>query len=627
MCGILGALSPRPIDPNVAIAARDTMAHRGPDGVGLWQSPDARVTLGHRRLAVIVPTAEGAQPMSSIDGRYQITFNGEIYNYRELRRQLVVEGVQFRTSTDTEVLIEACRRWGPAALQRVSGMFAFALWDAPQRRLLLARDRAGEKPLYYAQVGRDFVFASELKGIVAWPGFRRTIHQPALIDFLTFGFVADPKSIWEGCFKLPPAHWMEVELDTDGPRIVTQPTPYWDQVFAPELDRESWDEEIRATIERATDEMAVADVPLGTFLSGGVDSSAVTAALSRSGHDVRSFTIGFTESAFDERPYAQEVADRYHTTHTAELVTTDDVAPVLERLLWHYDEPCNDYSYLPTYYLCRSARQHITVALSGDGGDEVFAGYRKYQRLAMRAGAERFVPRPFAPLVSRVTGALMPAGSAAARTLNHYLGDPAVVLTDALTLGFEGHVLSAAARGPLRAALNDYSPVDTVAAHLRNAPPVDVGLVDAMRYLDLKLTLAGGILAKVDRASMAVSLEVRPVFLHRELLALAARIPSAALAGRTRAKHALKEALKPWLPDSVLFRRKQGFALPLGEWFRRGLTLGRTDATRRRSPVADWLDSALLARLTSQHQDGTDHTARLHSVLLLERWLERWDAA
>ena len=629
MCGIFGVMGARPIERDAVIAARDTLAHRGPDGAGLWQSPDGRVALAHRRLAVIAPTAEGAQPMASSDRRFEITFNGEIYNYRALRAELTSDGRRFATASDTEVLIEACRRWGSEALDRLSGMFAFALWDASRQRLLLARDRAGEKPLYWATVGRDFVFASELKAIVAWPGFQRRVHPPALVDFLTFGFVAEPKSIWEGCHKLPPAHWMEVELTLDGPRVVTEPRPYWDLEFDPDHSRRSWDEPIRETLTRATDEMAVADVPLGTFLSGGVDSSAVTAALSRSGHDVRSFTVGFSECGFDERPFAARVAERYHTTHSADTVTTDDVAPVLDRLVWHYDEPFNDYSYLPTYYLCRAARQQITVALSGDGGDELFAGYRKYQRLAARATADRYVPRPLAPVAHRVSAALMPAGALGrARTVHQYLADPRTALTDMLTLGFGARSLRPVARGALRTALNGYTAADTVARHLEHAPPGRVGMVDAMRYLDLKLTLAGGILVKVDRASMAVSLEVRPVFLHRDLMALAARIPATALASRSHAKHALKEALRPWLPDDLLFRRKQGFALPLGEWLRRGLELSaRRGTARKGSRLAEWLDTDLVTRLTREHADGADHTPRLHSLLLLERWMDQWEAA
>ena len=626
MCGIVGVLAARPIEPSTVVRARDTMAHRGPDGAGLWSSDDRRVCLGHRRLAVIAPTEEGAQPMRSSDGRFTITFNGEIYNYRQLRGELERSGVHFRTASDTEVLIEACRRWGSDALSRLSGMFAFALWDSASRRLLLARDRAGEKPLYHAMIGRDFVFASELKAIVAIPGFERRVHPPALLDFLTFGFVPDPKAIWEGTAKLPPAHWMELELTDDGPRIVVPPTAYWDLEFAPDARRRDWTAEIRDTIERATREMAVSDVPLGTFLSGGVDSSAVTAALSRGGHSVHSFTVGFDESGYDERPYAQMVAERYGTVHSAEAVTTDDVAPVLDKLLWHYDEPFNDYSYLPTYYLCRSARRGITVALSGDGGDELFAGYRKYQRLAARAGAPRLLPPLLAP-AAWVGSALAPARVArSARTLRQYVGAPAAVLGDMLTLGFEPGVLRRAARGPLRDALAHYTPADVVTAHLRNAPPDEVGIVDAMRYLDLKLTLAGGILVKVDRASMAVSLEVRPVFLHRDLMELAARIPAGALAGRTRAKDALKQALRPWLPDSVLFRRKQGFALPLGEWIRRGLSLG-AGADSRPSAASAFLDDSLVAKLAAQHADGVDHAARLHSVHLLDRWLQKWEAA
>lgn len=624
MCGIVGLLSRTGTDLVAVRRACDSLTHRGPDHGGVWRSHDGRVALAHRRLAIIAPNPEGNQPFVTQDGRFVLTFNGEIYNYRALRQELMAHGARFRTATDTEVLVEAYRFWGVRCLERLSGMFAFGLWDELKKELFLARDRAGEKPLYYAQVSGEFLFASELKALAMWPGFQRRLSMPAVADFLTFGFVPDPKCIWEGCHKLPPAHWLRVSLAGGQPRVEPSPTRYWDISFAADRNIDDWGEELRGALEFAAKEMAVADVPLGTFLSGGVDSSAVTAALCRSGSRVRSFTIGFDEPGYDERPFAQLVADRYGTQHVARTVTADDAEAANRTLLWHYDEPFNDYSCLPTYYLCRSARAEITVALSGDGGDELFAGYRKYQRLGLRDHVQRLLPEPLTPVLagaSRRLGARTRIG----RTLAQHTVPPAAALADMLTLGFGPTALRTAARGALRRLLEDYSPYQVVHEHLAHAPPNEVGLVNAMRYLDLKLTLAGGILVKVDRASMAVSLEVRPVFLHRDIMALAGRIPPRLLAGATKSKDALKQALRPWLPDAVLFRKKQGFALPLGTWIRNG---GSKAVVRESVRSADLLDPGLLGRLVTAHTDGkSDHTATIHSLTLLERWLEHWEAA
>ena len=285
-----------------------------------------------------------------------ITFNGEIYNYKAIRKELERQGVAFRTQSDTEVLLEGFRRWGEALPERLSGQFALAIWDAETRRLFCARDRAGEKPFHYALVDGAFLFGSEIKALLEWPGFPRRVDHQALIDFLALGFIADPKTVWSDVRKLPPGHWLSVELREDAPAIAQGPTRYWSLRFAPG-DRAVSAEQLRETLVRAADETAIADVPLGTFLSGGVDSSTVTAALSRSGREVRSFTIGFDEAGYDERPWARQVAERYHTRHTERTVDPLDVLSVMERLNWHYDEPFADYSAFPTYYLCREARE------------------------------------------------------------------------------------------------------------------------------------------------------------------------------------------------------------------------------------------------------------------------------
>ena len=623
MCGIVGAVSASQVDRSLVERMRDRLAHRGPDAAGLWSSRDNRVCLGHRRLAIVDLSADANQPFLSSDGSCTITLNGEIYNFRALRSELEREGSRFRTESDTEVLLEAYRHWGEQCLERLSGMFAFAIWDASRDRLFCARDRAGEKPFYYAVTDGGFVFASELKSLLLWPGFRRRLDHSALADYLTFGFVPDPKSIWEGAKKLPPAHRLVVELHPDGPRVA-EPEAYWDLALEPDETVGDWGPAIRSALEEAADEMAFADVPVGTFLSGGIDSSSVTAALARTGHDVRSFTIGFDEEGYDERPFAREVAALYGTPHAERVVRADDVAHVFrDTVLWHYDEPFNDYSYLPTYYVCREARRKITVALTGDGGDELFGGYGKYTLLARRHGLERTLTRPVTHLVAAGARSMLPAGSLR-RSLLRYEQSADDLLLGTLTTGMETPVLRDVARGPLADALDGYDPMDVLRPHLQRAAVEDVGLVNAMRYLDVKLTLGAGILTKVDRASMAVSLETRPVYLNRRLLDLAGRIPPALIADRRSAKNALRGALRGWLPASILDRPKMGFAMPLGRWLRGDLDgLGATAV--RSAALNELVDPSFTACLGAEGEAGTaGRTAELHSLVFLGHWLEKW---
>ncbi|MBI3529594.1 MAG: asparagine synthase (glutamine-hydrolyzing) [Betaproteobacteria bacterium] len=625
MCGIVGVLSSAVVERATVERMRDRLAHRGPDHAGLWQSVDGRICLGHRRLSIIDLDVRSNQPMCSHDGRFVVTFNGEIYNFRAVRKALEGEGARFRTESDTEVLLEAFRHWGADLLDHLSGMFAFALWDTKTRRLFCARDRAGEKPLYYALVNETFVFASEIKGLLDWPGLDRRIDYEAMIDFLTFGFVADPKSIWQGVRKLAPAHAMVVELREDGRTIVNEPRRYWSLPFV-SRSGDATAEEIRATLLRAANEMAIADVPLGTFLSGGVDSSTVTAALSLSGHAVRSFTIGFDDAAYDERRWARQVADRYRTSHVERTVEPSDVGSVLDHLGWHYDEPFNDYSSVPTYYLCREARRSITVALSGDGADEIFAGYRKYQRLVRRSELAGIFPVGVARALSAVAQHTLSEGSHWRRTLAQYGLAAPQMLADMLCTGFPLPLLRQVARGPLAEALCHYDPYRLVEQLLVAAPPDEVGLVNSMRHLDFALTLPGDILVKVDRASMAVSLEVRPLFLHRDVMELAAGIPATALASHDAAKLALKEAVRPWLPDALIDRPKQGFAMPLPGWLGHDSVIATTVRGASSSgPLAELLDMGRISQLLAAHAQGAGNfTAIVYSAFILDQWFTKW---
>jgi asparagine synthase (glutamine-hydrolysing) len=576
-------------------------------------------------LSIIDLDVRSNQPMSSHDGRFKVTLNGEIYNYRALRARLEREGVRFRTESDTEVLIEAYRRWGSDCLDLLSGMYAFAMWDAQARQLFCARDRAGEKPFYYAFTGGVFLFASEIKALLEWPELPRRIDYNALIDFLTLGFVADPKSIWLDVRKLPPAHAMIVEFAEDGEPVVCEPRRYWSLAFVSRAKR-TRPEEIRATLLEAANEMAVADVPLGTFLSGGVDSSSVTAALSLSGHAVRSFTIGFDLADYDERRWARQIAERYHTQHVERTIEPTDVVSVIDRLGWHYDEPFGDYSSFPTYYLCREARRSITVALSGDGADELFAGYRKYQRLIRRAELSVVFPVAVASGIAAVARRGLGEGSHWRRTLTQYGLAAPQMLADMLCLGFPLPLLREVARGALAQALRHYDPHVLVEQLLVAAPPDEIGLVNAMRHLDFALTLPGDILVKVDRASMAVALEVRPLFLHRRVMELAAGIAPEQLVNRDAAKLALKSAIRPWLPEALIDRRKQGFAMPLPEWLSEDSLIGsKMRATEASGPVCDLLDTKRIAALGAAHSKGQGNfTSIIHAAFILDQWCARW---
>ena len=622
MCGIFGAVSAAGVDEAGVARARDVLAHRGPDGAGIWKSPDGRACLAHRRLAVLDPTPHGAQPFASPDGRTVVVFNGEIYNFRALRGELEAEGARFTTRSDTEVLLHAWRRWGAGCLERLSGMFAFAVWDAAEGTLFCARDRAGEKPLYWSVVGDTFVFGSELKALLAWPGMPRELDALAMAEYLHFGFVGDPRSIWRGVSKLPPGHSLTVRLGAGGLRVGA-PSRWWDFTFAPDRSVRDWSPVILDTLAAAVGEMSVSDVPLGAFLSGGVDSSAVAASLARGGHSVSAYTIGFDDDPDDERAWAAQVAERYRLDHRVREVAACDMAASRDTLAWHFDEPFSDPSALPTLHVCRHARDALTVALSGDGADELFGGYRRYRYLAARDREARWLPRPVGRNAARVIRAALPRRSRARGRLARYALDRESLFVEMLTIGHDAGALRRAARGPLAAALAEYCPRERVRELLR-ALPADVPLVDAMRYLDVKLTLANGMLVKVDRASMAVSLEVRAVFLHRDMLALAGRIPADRLLHGGIPKHALKQALRAWLPDDLLFRRKRGFTAPVGRWMRADAAGAETPTAAPRG-IDEYIDPALLGGLRREHaQAAADRSRAIGNVETLADWLDSW---
>lgn len=627
MCGIAGifhAETPKPVDPVRIERMCAALVHRGPDGSGVWTAPG--VGLGHRRLSVI--DLEGSpQPMHSADGRCVIVFNGEIYNFRELRRELEASGARFRTSGDTEVILAAYQRWGVDCLARLDGMFAFALYDLDRRALFLARDRFGVKPLFLAQLSDGgLAFASELKGLLAHPLLRRRADPQAIEAYLAWGYVPDSHAILAGTRKLRAGHFLWAEQG----RALPEPRRWWDIDFtaregASEADLSA---QLLHLLREAVQSRMVADVPLGAFLSGGVDSSSVVALMSEASADpVRTCSIGFDVESVDETSHAEAVAGRFDTIHTARRVGHDDFGAV-DALAAMFDEPFADASALPTWRVCQLAREQVTVALSGDGADEAFAGYR---RQVFHAGEERvrsLLPAGVRGPVFGALGRLWPKADWAPRPLRA----KATLLALAAS-GEEGYARSVSATTPdQRAALytdgfardlGGFRAEDEVMALMREAPARS-GL-DRAQYADLAFWLPGGILTKVDRTSMAVSLEAREPLLDHRLVEFAARLPDRMRVTGGTGKYLLKTCMERYLPRDILYRPKQGFVTPIAQWLR-GPLAGEARAIAASPVVAEGgiFDPSALSRLADAHIAGrSDNSRLLWQLLMLEKSLTR----
>ena len=622
MCGIAGIIHPnpdRPVDPALVERMRDALVHRGPDGAGVWTGRG--IGLGHRRLAII-DLAGSPQPMASADGRCVIVFNGEIYNFRELRRELQGAGHVFRTAGDTEVILAAYAQWGTGCLDRLDGMFAFALYDSARQQVLLARDRLGVKPLYYAPLGDGSIaFASEMKGLLAHPLLARRISAQAVDAFLAFGYVPDSHAILEGVRKLPAGHFWLIEQGKAAPA----PQRWWDIDFTR---RESASEaelaeELRRLMREAVQSRMVADVPLGAFLSGGVDSSSVVAFMHEaSSAKVQTCSIGFDVVAVDETSYARRVAEQFGTDHHERIVGQDDFAAA-GRLAAMFDEPFADASALPTWRVCQLARERVTVALSGDGADEAFAGYRRQVFHHHEERLRSLLPEALRASVFGTLGRLYPKADWAPRPLRAKAtllglaasGEEAY----ARSLGAMPHEQRAALYTPaLASALAGFRAEDEVVALMRDAPARS-GL-DRAQYADLKFWLPGDILTKVDRTSMAVSLEAREPLLDHRLIAFAARLPEAMRVRGQTGKYLLKRSMEDRLPRDILYRPKQGFVTPIAEWLRGPLASeARRIATSGVLADTGFFDTAKLAGLAEAHIAGrADHSRSLWQLLMLE---------
>ncbi len=624
MCGLAGLFDTRgnrTFQREVIERMTDAIAHRGPDDAGAYLEPG--LALGFRRLAII-DLAGGAQPMSTLDGALTIVFNGEIYNFLELRSELEALGARFVNRSDTEVLLHGWRHWGEALFAKLNGMFAFALWDGPNQALVLARDRFGKKPLHYA-IADDGVlaFGSEIKALLCYPGIARDLRPEAVEDFFAYGYVPDPKTIYRSIHKLPPAHFMVVRRGQD-----LQPRRYWNPV----------DDFTRATEPRTADlieglsaavrRRLISDVPLGALLSGGVDSSAVVALMAGMSQDqVKTFSIAFGERAYDESRHAQAVADRYATDHRVRRVDPADLS-LMPRLPQIFDEPFGDDSAIPTFAVCAHARESVTVALTGDGGDEALAGYRRYAFHAAEERIRAFIPGPLRHAVFGGLGAIYPHGSwlpkplRARTTLRELALDPASAYARIVAY------LPQDVRAPLMSgdfvnALGGYDAADVVRTPFQVDAPLDP--LQRAQYTDLATYLPGDILTKIDRTSMANSLELRSPLLDPDFYAWAVALPPNAKFTRSAGGKAIfKQAMEPYLSQEILYRPKQGFAAPITHWLRgpmRERTLELADSPRLRD--CGFFNMNTIRSMALAHAAGhRDFSKPLWLVWVFEAFLE-----
>jgi len=619
MCGIAGVVdlefSQEP-DRGLLEAMNHVQRHRGPDGVGYHVEPG--IGFAHRRLSII-DVATGQQPLTNEDGSVVLIYNGEIYNFQGLQAELERCGHRFRTHCDTEVIVHAWEEWGESCVERFRGMFAFALWDRGRQTFFLARDRLGIKPLHYAVVrGRTLVFGSELKALLLHPDLPRTIDPLAVEEYFAYGYVPDPRTMLAGVQKLPPGHTLTIRRG--GP--VPAPVRYWDVPFRPlgPIGLEDAGAELVERLREAVRIRLISEVPLGAFLSGGVDSSAVVAFMAGLQETpVNTCSISFRDPAYDESRYAAFVAERYRTRHHVETVDVDDFG-LIGRLASLYDEPYADSSAIPTFRVCELARKRVTVALSGDGGDETLAGYRRYRWHIAEQQVRSLLPSALRRPVFGLLGRVYPKADWAPRPLRAKTTFQALA-RDPLEAYYRGvSILHDESRRRLfhpsfQARLGGYSAIEVLRKFWNEAPCQDP--LSRVQYVDIKTYLPGDILTKVDRASMAHSLEVRVPFLDHELVEWVSGLPADLRLRDGQGKFLLKRIMEPYLPHELLHRRKMGFAVPLTRWFR-----GPLRETVRREVLGEELaDAAILdreyaRRLVDEHQAGVrDHSAALWTLL------------
>jgi asparagine synthase (glutamine-hydrolysing) len=641
MCGITGYWIRRgdhaPWLRDLA-ASVESLRKRGPDDRGVWVRPGGRLALGHTRLSILDLSSHGHQPMRSADGALTMVFNGEVYNFAQLRSELQSLGHRFRSTGDSEVVLAALHEWGIAAVDRFVGMFALALWNERERRLLLLRDRMGVKPLYYAWNGGRFWFGSELKALRAFESWTPEIDRDALAEYLQYGYVSAPRSIYRDVAKLMPGHWLELgEVGEPVTHRYWTPFAERDPLTGSEADLER---ELEALMIDAFRLRTVADVPVGLFLSGGIDSSSVAAILQRhGGGDVRTFTIGFQDRRFDEGVNARQVAAHLGTRHVEQIVTADDMGTALPEWAELFDEPFGDSSGVPTYLVAKLARQHVKVALSADGSDELFSGYTHYGLVTERERAIVRWPRAARVACAFSLGVLGAAGLRSAgrrmplpRALRHAARRNLVERLEKL------HVMLPAVDRKLvyDLAMTSWTPweihrlLGAPTAARASIEAVGESFADQMARTDLRHFLPDDILVKVDRATMACGLEGREPFLDHRLMEFALRLPLAMRRGALGPKHLLRRVLYRYVPRSLLERPKQGFAIPLAAWLRGELApLVHRYLEPNRIREAGLLDPAMVSRAVANFREGGPGNDRLDMqklwyLIAFELWRERW---
>ncbi|MDD5579527.1 MAG: amidotransferase 1, exosortase A system-associated [Methylobacter sp.] len=625
MCGIVGIFDikeKREINRDLLSRMNESQFHRGPDEGGLHI--EAGLGFGHRRLSII-DLSSGQQPMISRDKNAILTFNGEIYNFLELRKELEAMGYIFQTHCDTEVILYGWQAWGESCVDKLRGMFAFAVWDRDKQTLFLARDRLGVKPLYYAELANgQFIFGSELKSLKEHPELPKILDPTAIEEYFGFGYVPDPKTIYKNVYKLEPGYCLTLKRGSK----TYQPRQYWDVKFTPRplKDEKATGEELIERFREAVKIRMVADVPLGAFLSGGVDSSAVVAMMAGLSTDpVNTCSISFGDPAFNESQFAAQVADRYHTAHRVEQVDPDDFS-LVDQLAGLYDEPYADSSALPTYRVCELAKKQVTVVLSGDGGDENLAGYRRYRWHTYEEQMRSWLPEGVRKPVFGLLGQIYPKADWAPKVFRAKSTFESIARTSLEGYFHSVSVLSDEIRKNLfseqfKSDLQGYQAVDVFKKYADKAP-TDSPLA-LVQYLDIKTYLPGDILTKVDRASMAHALEVRvPLLDHKLVEWMAGLQPELKINGR-EGKYIFKKSLQNYLPDDILYRPKMGFAVPLDAWFK-----GPLKNKVRESLLGDTMNQcglfnpAFLQQIVNQHQSGIrDYSAPIWSLLMFDAFL------
>lgn len=628
MCGIAGVYnfrSSQEVEKALVQRMTDVIAHRGPDADGVYVN--GAIGLGHRRLSIIDLSEAGRQPMFSADKQLSIVFNGEIYNYLDYRDDLLKRGHQFHSKTDTEVIIYLYREYGEKCVEYLRGMFAFALWDEQQQRLFLARDRLGQKPLYYYCDGERLIFGSELKSLIQDPEIPQDIDYEALYDYLVYLYIPAPKTIYKNIYKLPPAHYLICS-----PQGLQGPFEYWDISFAnvqEEQSETSICESLLTQLQEAVNMRLMSDVPLGAFLSGGVDSSAIVALMARAVNTpVITTSIGFTEKQFDETRYARMVSQQYHTDHFERTVNADALS-ILDQIVWHFDEPFADSSAVPTYYVSKLSREKVTVALSGDAGDENFAGYSKYPVDVLEHTVRAWIPEGVRKTLVAAVAKLYPQwdwmpwylrGKFFLTNVSLSPEQSAFRTVTSLTRTQQDALFSS----DFKQVVQGYDPMHIVKHFYQRADTNDS--LSKLQYVDMKMYMPGDILVKVDRMSMANSLEVRSPLIDHVLMEFVATIPSRLkLKGHER-KYIFKKTLKAHLPEDVLYRKKQGFIVPLDRWFRNEFKdLVQETLLLPQSLNRGFFNPEYLKNMWQQHQSGLrNFGTTFWSLLMFELWFQRF---